>query len=200
MDWNNLDIFFEEKCLGKAPQVTGWSLEEYLENMISARKNVLLEKLEEISLRNGNRQAIVVCTATGQKNKFAKSFGVEEGSFEEIFFENSKGGSAYLAQIPGRNIDIIGWLYVIPFFRTSKGRLSFEEQRGYATALRSILMEKGAKVDLNLLGANYWLDRILRDPLLPHREGSYMHGANKGKPRILPLQFSTRWFYVVIYI
>jgi hypothetical protein len=155
MDWNNLDIFFEEKCLGKAPQVTGWSLEEYLENMISARKNVLLEKLEEISLRNGNRQAIVVCTATGQKNKFAKSFGVEEGSFEEIFFENSKGGSAYLAQIPGRNIDIIGWLYVIPFFRTSKGRLSFEEQRGYATALRSILMEKGAKVDLNLLGANY---------------------------------------------
>lgn len=150
MEWNNLDIFFEEKCLGKAPKVTGWSLEEYLENMISARRSVLLEKLEEISLKNGNRQTIVVCTATGQRKKFAKSFGVEEGSFEEIFFQKSKGGSAYLAPIPGRNINIIGWLYVIPFFRTSKGRLSFEEQRGYATSLRSLLMEKAAKVELNL--------------------------------------------------
>lgn len=147
--WENLDIYFDEKVLGKAPQITGWTLDEYRENMIQARKKVLLEKLQEISLKKGGRQTIIVCTATGQRNHFADIFGVNASAFEEVPLENSKGGSSYLSPVHGKCRALIGWLYVIPFFRGPKGSLKYQEQRAYATKLREILIQKGANVPLS---------------------------------------------------
>lgn len=148
--WNKLDVFQEGNYLGKAPQVTGWTLEEYREKMLENRKPVLLKKLEEINSPDNNAQTIVVCTATSQRNKFAKAFGVDENSFEEISFNHSKGGSAYLAPIYGNTSNILGWLYVIPFFRTAKGSLSYKEQRAYGTKLRQLLIERQAKTSFSL--------------------------------------------------
>lgn len=147
--WNNLDIFFEEKVLGKAPEITGWTLDEFRENMIQVRKNVLLEKLEEINHKKGGRQTIVVCTATGQRNHFADIFGVDAATFEEVPFENSKGGSSYLSPIHGKSGNLVGWLYVIPFFRGPRGSLKYQEQRDYAVKLREILIGKGANITLS---------------------------------------------------
>lgn len=148
-DWENLDIFFDGNLLGKAPKITGWTLDEYRENMVQARKKMLLEKLEEKTLKQNGKQTIVVCTATAQRKRFADIFGINEVNFEELAFSNSTGGSAYLSPIHGNSGKIIGWLYVIPFFRGPNGPLTYEEQRKYATWLREVLIKKGANVLLN---------------------------------------------------
>ena len=140
--WNNLFVLYDDTTLGKAPDVTGWKLEEYYEETLKTRRPVLISQLQ--NNKDNGITTLVVATGTGSKEHFAKAFGVDVNKFEQIKVNEHRADDAFIAPITNSSSEIISWLYVIPFYSLpGVGRLSYADQRSYARILKDILCKKG---------------------------------------------------------